>query len=66
MGSKPIPHYANIFMSKIYKKIEALAEEGTAAFLALLKKFLDDFFLLYFGSTRKLHELFETRRGRPR
>ena len=57
MGSKPLPHYANIFMSKIYKKIEALAEEDKAALLALLKMFLDDFFLLYFGSTRKIHDM---------
>ena len=27
MGSKPVPHYANIFMTHIDKKIEALAEE---------------------------------------
>ena len=59
MGSKPVPHYANIFMSKIDKKIEALAEEDKAVYLALLKRFLDDFFLLYFGSTKKLHGLFE-------
>ena len=59
MGSKPVPHYADIFMSQIDEKIEALAEEDKAAFLALLKRFLDDFFLLYFGSSRKLHELFE-------
>ena len=32
MGSKPVPHYANIFISKIDKKIEALAEEDKAAF----------------------------------
>ena len=51
MGSKPVPHYANIFMSKIDKKIEALAEEDKVTHLALLKRFLDDFFLLYFGST---------------
>ena len=31
MGSKRVPHYANIFMSKIDKKIGALAEEEKAA-----------------------------------
>ena len=62
MGSKPVPHYADIFMSQIDEKIEALAEEDKAAFLALLKLFLDDFFLLYFGSSRKLHELFEKKK----
>ena len=38
MGSKPIPHYADIFMSQIDEKIEALAEEDKAAFQKLLKK----------------------------
>ena len=33
MGSKPVPHYANIFMSHIDKKIEALAEEDKSAIL---------------------------------
>ena len=46
MGSKCVPHYANIFMTRI----EALAEEDKALLLALLKILLDDFFLLYFGS----------------
>ena len=50
MGSKPVPHYANIFMTNIYKKIEALA---------LPKIFLDDFILLYFRPSRKLHVLFD-------
>ena len=46
MGSQPVPHYANIFMSKIDRKIEDLAEEDKAAFLALLTRFFDDFVLL--------------------
>ena len=50
MGSKPVPHYANILMTNIYKKIEALA---------LPKIFLDDFILLYFRPSRKLHVLFD-------
>ena len=48
MGSKPVPHYANILMTNINKKIEALA---------LPKIFLDDFILLYFRPSRKLHVL---------
>ena len=35
MGSKPVLHHANIFMSQIDKTIEALSEEDKAAFLAL-------------------------------
>ena len=57
--SKPVPYYANIFVSKIDKKIEALTEEYKAAFVELLKIILDDFFLLFYGSSRKLHDLFE-------
>ena len=41
-------------MSKIYKKTLALGEEDKAAFLALRKRFLDDFFFLYL-----IHEFFE-------
>ena len=43
---KPVPNYANIFMSKTDKKNKAPAEEDKAAFLTLLKRFLDDFLLL--------------------
>ena len=46
-------------MSKIDKIVEAPAEEDKAVFLALLKRFLDDLFLLYFWLSRKLHDLFE-------
>ena len=46
-------------MSHIDKKTEALSEKQKAAFLALFKRFLDDFFILYFGSSRKLHDSFE-------
>ena len=46
-------------MTRIYNFFKTLAEEDKTAFLGLLKRFLDDFFLLYFGSSRKLHVLFE-------
>ena len=39
MESKPVPHYANICITKIDKKIEALSVQDKAAFLALLKLF---------------------------
>ena len=55
MGSKPIPHYANIFMAKIDRLIKQL--EGAEA-LTLLKRFLDDYFMLFCGSTKDLHALF--------
>ena len=55
MGSKPIPDYANIFMASFDKKIEGL--DRKKAFL-LLKRFLDDYFMIFRGSTKKLHALF--------
>ena len=55
MGSKPIPPYANIFMATIDKKIKN--GEGAEALL-LLKRFLDDYFLIFKGSTKELHALF--------
>ena len=56
MGSKPILPYANIFMAKIDKLIRSL---DIAKAIALFKRFLDDLFLLYAGSTKGLRSLFE-------
>ena len=56
MGVKPIPDYANIFMASINTKIKNLFGEDI---LILLKRFLDDFFLIFQGSTKELHKLFE-------
>ena len=55
MGGKPIPPYANIFMAKIDKLIKS--SKGAQAIL-LLKRFLDDYFLIFEGSTKELHALF--------
>ena len=54
MGSKPIPPYANIFMAKIDKLIR-ISDVNKA--LQLLKRFLDDFFLIYKGTTKSIHAL---------
>ena len=46
MGSPPIPHYANLFMTKIDKQIRNLAKkynEKESEALAMLKRFLDDY-----------------------
>ena len=56
MGVKPIPDYANIFMASLDTKIKNLL--GAEAIL-LLKRFLDDFFLIFQGSTKELHKLFD-------
>ena len=55
MGSKPIPHYANVFMAMIDDLIKNL---DIAEALALIKRFLDDYFMLFKGSTKSLHALF--------
>ena len=61
MGTIPAPPYANIFMAnKIDDKIKEAAskmkdcEEDS---IKLLKRFLDDIFMIYFGSTKRLHNL---------
>ena len=55
MGCKPVPPYANIFMAQIDEMIRD--QKGVEVFL-LLKKFLDDYFTLFEGSTKDLHALF--------
>ena len=55
MGSPPIPPYANLFMAdQIDDKIKLIATLG-AGQLKLLKRFLDDLFLIFKGTTRELH-----------
>ena len=56
MGSPPAPSYANIFMAMIYQIIERLE---CAEAIELLMKFLVDYFLIFVGSTKELHEHFE-------
>ena len=56
MGSKPIPPYANIFMAKIDQLIRNLDIKNS---IKLFKRFLDDLFFLYAGSTKSLHALFD-------
>ena len=63
MGSSPVPSYANIFMAlKIDPLIRNLGrkynENGTES-LKLMKRFLDDFFFIFRGTTKKLHMFFE-------
>ena len=62
MGSKPAPSYANIFMSrKIDTKIFNIAKyfsEYEGLNLLFFKRFLDDLFMIFTGSTQKLHSFF--------
>ena len=62
MGSPPVPSYANIFMSQtIDPQIQNLAKkydtEGSKS-IKLIKRFLDDLFFIFNGSTKQLHDLF--------
>ena len=62
MGSPPIPSYANIFMAEIDKLIVYVSvkySENGIMSLQLLKRFLDDIFVIFVGSTRKLHMFYE-------
>ena len=58
MGSKPAPSYANIFMAKridsLIRNLARTTNDGVDP-LDLLKRFLDDIFLVYTGSVRSLH-----------
>ena len=55
MGCKPVPPYANVFMATIDTLIKN--QQGAHAF-RLLKRFLDDFFTMFKGSTKELHAMF--------
>ena len=62
MGSRPIPSYANIFMAEIDEQIRNLANKynfNETEALRLLKRFLDDYFILFVGSTKELHQLID-------
>ena len=59
MGMKPAPDYANIFMAVIDKDILKIAKENENDFkVKFYKRFLDDIYMLFNGTTKKLHEFF--------
>ena len=58
MGTKPAPSIANIFMDeKVDKIVWILAKElnNSGSMLKFMKRFLDDIFMLFKGSTQSLH-----------
>ena len=63
MGSKPIPAYADNFMAEeIDPKVVTLAvryDKENQKALQLLKRFLDDMFALFNGTTKMLHKLLD-------
>ena len=59
MGCKPIPGYANIFMADIDKKILQIIQAYKEGNIKCFKRFLDDIFSIWCGSTKALHKIFE-------
>ena len=62
MGSRPVPPYANMLMAKMDHLIKETAKKymtDESEGLKVLKRFLDDYFLLFIGTTKNLHILFE-------
>ena len=63
MGTKPAPSYADIFMAKkIDDKIISLAQNYSRhgkSPIEIFKRFLDDIFSIFKGSTKNLHILFD-------
>ena len=62
MGSKPAPSYANIYIAKkIDPEVEKLGvkygQNGNSSIL-MFKRFLDDLFLLFKGTSKQLHSFF--------
>ena len=62
MGSPPVPSYANIFMaSQIDPEIQNQAkpfDTNNIKSVELIKRFLDDYFMIFNGTTKELHKLF--------
>lgn len=65
MGTKPAPSYANISLAKnIDPKIIELAKKyivNGEMSIKLLKRFLDDLFMVWMGSVSRLHMFFSMR-----
>ena len=60
MGTKPAPDYANIFMAKkIDEQLKHIFSKHSSVPTQFIKRFLDDIFKIFVGSTRKLHEAFD-------
>ena len=63
MGTKPAPSYADIFMARrIDKMITSLAQKyawNNRSPLTIFKRFLDDIFTIFQGTSKNLHKLFD-------
>ena len=56
VGSRPIPPYANIFHARILDK---LMNKMATSYFQMLKRFFDEYFTIFVGTTKELHTLFE-------
>ena len=63
MGTPPAPSYANIYMAKrIDNQIKEIGQkygQDKTSAIFLLKRFLDDIFQIFIGSTKDLHNFFD-------
>ena len=58
MGSRPAPSVADNFLARFVDKIILKKAQSQNSALKVLKRFLDDLFSIYTGSTTQLHKLF--------
>ena len=64
MGIHPAPDYADIFMArrfdnKIVEKMKQAESDNNPILLLLLKRFLDDLFFIFQGTTKQMHKLLQ-------
>ena len=60
MGSRPAPPVANMFMAEmIDEAILKIAQKYGEQVLRLMKRFLDDLFLIFTGTTTQLHQMLD-------
>ena len=63
MGIHPAPSFANIYLAKrideeIIRIMNKYGKDGDQS-LKILKRFLDDLFQIFTGTTKELHQLYE-------
>ena len=60
MGQKQAPHYSDIFMARrIDTQIKLIVEKFNEGGIKYMKRFLDDIFQIFEGTTKELHQIFE-------
>ena len=59
MGVKPAPSYANIYLANRIDKIILEIGNSKKSSILLYKRFLDDIFKIFQGTTKELHQLLD-------